>query len=272
MQNPERVRPGYKLVVSSGAFAPKPIREEYFEICDLLLNVVGSDNMAVIGKDGEIPALLPHFRIWPRDASAEINGRMLLFDDAWHYQGHFLPGSYLGEGGRILVRKNAIIAAEAVVRDSSLEIMELIQEGYKIATLPEVTCQGNYFVATHVDGQANLIEAQDGDLVLLIAQSYENQDQGETAAATELAAERVGARKIVVDDSKLPPLSLNFVQFDDLSIAMTAGAPKLEELLRGLVGKSVYTTRNPLIQIPTNTTGSIRCLTNIFPEEFLQKS
>ena len=299
MNSPECIMPGFKLVLASGDFIasiyPEKKRDvenhalnfkqalwrEYFAVRDLLYKMLGRESLVVVkGKiltnhteyleQAEIPWLQSHYRDWTRDALTQANGETILFNEAWKAGENWMPGSPLGEGGTVLVRRNAIVVGEETAYGSSLEIEELEQEGYKVATLPPVTNPRSGFIPHHVDGQATLLETKTGELVLIIARSYEKQDDGKTADATSLAAETIGAHKIVIDDRRLPPLALNLIQFDDFSIAMTAGAPRLENLLKGLVGKDrVFTTDTPIRLIPSNTEGGIRCMTNIFPEALI---
>lgn len=125
------------------------------------------------------------------------------------------------------------------------------------------------FMEGHIDGHAALIEDENGQLALVVADSYSHQGN-HTRKLIRGAAEAIGAEMKEVYDYNLPPLAFNLVQFEDRSIAITnSEARDLEVTLAMLVGKDkVFTTEVPLVKIPELTCGGIRCLTNIISPTF----
>lgn len=269
---------------------------EYQSIFDLLVRILGRERILVIktklilGKnspDGaiqfqsrelpeelafgstEIPYLSDFFASWPRDAHTLVDGQILANSQAWRIQGERIQPSLLGEGGKVLLKGKAILVTPDIWRTARRgEIPSLRNRGFRVGCLPFVdpSKQQFEFKEDHVDGHASLIEDKTGKLILVVAESYSRQGAG-TRKLIRQAANSVEAELVEVYDKNLPPLAFNFIQFDDMTIALgSAEAKDLELTLGILVGPDrVLTTEDPLRLIPSVAFGGIRCLTNVIP-------
>ncbi|MBI4089202.1 MAG: hypothetical protein HY424_00685 [Candidatus Levybacteria bacterium] len=270
--------------------------EEYDAIYSLLAQLVRKENIFVtktkflIGKNGgdilfteevRLPQKLldkyrpigAHFltsdqyKCYPRDAHTFVDGKILANKNAWSISEDIVR-SGLGEGGRVLTRGKVIFITRDINRNFKDETARLRQSGFRIGVLPFVDPreQKHDFKEDHIDGHATLIEGQSGKLSLIVADSYSRQGN-HTRRMIREACEFVGVKMVEVDDSNLPPLALNLIQFEDRSIAMTnSEAYDLELTLVNMLGRDkVFTTDVPLVKIPHLTCAGIRCLTNIIP-------
>jgi hypothetical protein len=261
--------------------------KEYASIYELLAGLVGKENIIVakteftFGKNSptgvqlqsvnlpnelsfgavEIPPLSKFYRAWPRDAYTLVDAKVLISKDAWSTQGKNMEYSGLAEGGRVLARGKAILVTPDIWKTSKDEIRSLQERGFKVGRLPFVDP-----VKQKYDFKENHIEGENGQLYLVVADSYSRQG-GHTRSSISQACDSVEVEIVEVDDKNLPPLAFNLVQFDDRSIAMTTSeARDLDVTLSWLVGKGkIFTTEIPLVQIPNLTCGGIRCLSNIIP-------
>lgn len=269
---------------------------EWFSIYSLLAHLVGKDNVVVADTDAAVernnkgffvnrgstnllnglnfntagaPYLSEDFLCWPRDAYTLLDNKILANIYAW---GVTPPKnvklSGLGEQGKVLIKDKAILVAPDIWATSQNEISELKQSKFKVGCLPciDTTKQNYKLVDMHIDGHSALIKDKNGDLVLLVANSYFYQRKG-TGELIMQAANMVEAKVVVVDDSRLPPLALNLIQFEDGSIAFTnSDAPDLEYTLASLVGDDkIFKTAIPITTLPSRALGGMRCLTNILP-------
>jgi hypothetical protein len=271
------------------------LMKEYFSIYGLLSGLVGKENVLVtdncleVGKstygktvheevrlpDGNLnlqtiaaPFITDYYHCWPRDAHSLINGKVLTNKDTWTVQDKDISVSGLGEGGKVLVKDQAILITPDIYKSSKDEIGRLIKEGYRIGVLPFVdpSKQKHEFRADHIDGHASLIKDKDDKLTLVVADSYSRQGNDAMKFIRE-GCSTIGAKIVGVDDQYLPPLAFNLLQFEDKSIAMASALFRdLEVTLSGLVGgDKVFMTDTPITYIPKLAHGGIRCLTNTIP-------
>jgi hypothetical protein len=268
---------------------------EWHSIYNLFVNLVGKDNIVVsktditVGKHNKdssidrksfdlpeklsfgaigIPFLSKFYLSWPRDAYIALADKIFANPKAWNMPSKDIEISELGEQGKVLTKNKAILVTPDVWKKSRHQISELTQDGFDVGCLLNVDkCKQNYrFEESHIDGHSALIEDKNGDLVLLVADSYSHQGNGARKLIKQ-AADTVGARMIEIDDRNLPPLALNLIQFEDGSIAFTNSEAKdLEITLAELVGNNkLFKTKIPLIAVPRLSSGGMRCLTNILP-------
>ena len=221
---------------------------------------------------------------WPRDNSTTIEDFTFV-----HPEGIFSAAtesdnvirSYLGEGGTVLHAGKAVLVVEELwkLRKQDKAFPTLQERGFVVAPLPGVVAEKQVFPlahndgrVSHIDGHATLITDRQGCLRLLIARSYAYQG-GKTLGNIQRAADTIGARITIVDDTNLPPLPLNLVQFNDGTIFATKTRDgSLEEALADSVGSEhVLTTEVPIVVLPKITYGSIRCMTNVVPQSFLRQ-
>ncbi len=274
-------------------YALARIISEYAEIHALTTSLVGAKNLVVarnpviLGKniDGalvtnslpvpqqldfnsqEIGFLETYFKLWPRDSHTVLGDQVLSRSDSWRGDYPKRKVSLLGEGGKVLTRKKAVLVTPDVWRYGRDEVMGLMNLGFKVGSMPFVEAgkQEYVFNEEHIDGHVTLIENDMGNMYLLVAKSYARQGGG-TGKQLRIASETVGAELIEIEDGGLPPLAFNLLQFEDGAIAMTDGAKELEEAAAQIMGKErVFSTRSPLEIIPSMTRGGIRCLTNLVP-------
>lgn len=274
---------------------------EYYSIHNLFTGLLGKENIIVVanslivGKTGargvnwrevnlpkeldfgsEPAAWLREFYCsWPRDAHTIVGDRILANEKAWSAKLEALEFSGLGEGGKVLIRNNGILVTPDIWKQSKLEIDDLRQRGFNVGYLPSVNPSKQKYdlKKDHIDGHASLIEDKNGELVLLVADSYSH--QGSKARDTiRRGAEAINARMVEVADANLPPLAFNLLQFEDGSVALTdSEAQDLTLTLSGLVGPNkVFTTDIPIQNIPSSTCGGIRCLTNTIPSSLAPRS
>jgi hypothetical protein len=164
----------------------------------------------------------------------------------------------------VLSRRGAVLVGQETSWETDRDLGDLIDYGLNVGIMPIVDPR-IHDVANHIDGVATLIEDRSGDVVLLVARSYYDQDFG-ASKDIDHAVKSANTGLVIVDDEKFPPLAFNLIQFDDLTIAMTNGAEKLQRALTELTGSdAVHTTKIPIEQFPRLGSGSIRCLTNILP-------
>lgn len=270
------------------------IMSEYDSIFQLFSRIVGPENLIVaknaitVGKDSpagialkdiELPPELDYggvdlgfltkpYSCWPRDAFSLLNGRIIGNKNAWNDHDYPTAIGLLGEGGKVLSKKDAILVTPDIWKTQKKILKMFKQEGINVGVLPFVeTAKQKYdFKEDHIDGHANLLEDKNGELVLLVTDSYSKQG-GSTRKNLRRTAEMIGAKLVEVEDTNLPPLPLNFLQFEDRSIAVSnSQAQDLIITLSYLVGQDkVFRTDVPLRTIPKLAGGGIRCLTNIIP-------
>ena len=272
------------------------LMQEYLAIYILLLGMVGSDRLVVTKNVGgdysklpsvlkreltreipdlhpqQIPSLPNNFQCWPRDAHTYIGGQFFPRTKAWKGQFGYIRGSWLGEGGRVLTSGNtALVGDESWYNFYQEEINSLRERGCKVSYLEppnDILLPGNR-VPGHLDSDAALIQDQSGKPFVLVSSSYYNQYK-EAKEVIDNAAKEIEGEVVVIEDQNLPHQAFNLIQFNDLSIAMTGGAKRLENTLRELLGDDkIHTTRIPIKLIPSELGGSIRCLTNLVPQHLL---
>lgn len=205
---------------------------------------------------------------WPRDAHTLIDGEILTRPNAWSMQDEHIRPSNLGEGGKVLIRNKTLFVTKDIWDSEKRELKELQEKGFRVAYLPYIAKPdpNSKYDEDHLDCHASLLEDKKGELVLLVAKSYAFQGK-KTRKQLREACERTHVRIIEIDDSLLPPLALNMLQFKDRSVAVTADPSNtLTDILTDIVGKDkVFPTEVPLVQIPLLAGGGIRCLTNEIP-------
>lgn len=203
-----------------------------------------------------------------RDTHVYANGVFISNDETWNLQKPPFE-SIFGEGGAVLSRKDVLIP--------TLEVLDIAQEegsaesiedfGFRVGGLQlRDENAEEIFGESHIDAHASLVEDLAGELHLIATKKYHGQDEFTKAIIAEMTD--INDIKLhLVNDANFPPMALNLIQLDDRSIAMTSGAPELEDLLKMLVGaRNVHTTDRPIKAIPENTLASIRCLTNTIPQ------
>lgn len=220
----------------------------------------------------DLPFLDPLYSSWPRDGFTVIGDHVYgnSHPKAWRYNDDCVQLSPLGEGGKVLTAGNRVVVSKDLWNSEKMTINKLQDEGFKVGWLPIVNpdrqkVNFNY-EQRHIDGHAALVTTKEEETVLLAAQSYASQDR-DTLANLRKTARDIGGKLHLVKDTHIPPLSLNFLQFRDHSVAMTSDAAELEEFLIELLGEDlVHTTTVPIANIPIVGAGSIRCLTNLLPD------
>lgn len=283
----------------------KPIVfEEYISIIKGLSRIVGRENL-VIGynsisyKTEDDPFYRAYYadfesnikevyplilnemgKKWPRDAYLYLPDYGL-YAHPGRFEEHYIDevnatASIIGEGGKSIFSDDHLCLAEDLM--SSAEVNKLISLGCMVGGLPRINEKKQKYhyvgddddISCHIDGHACLIRTKTDKHHLVLAKSYFEQDRATTKkiiAATQSAE----VDYTVVDDSHLPPLSFNLLQFSDNQLLMTSQAGKLSQALSDLVGSEyIQETNVPIYQIPQLTRGSMRCLTNTIPE-FLEK-
>lgn len=220
-----------------------------------------------------------HHTIWTRDDFTTIGN--ITFLNPFYFpnfqESETVIKSSLGEGGTVLAAGNAVLINEDLWRirnqDRGFEILRNL--GFTIAPLPAVNQSKqrySWFVESHVDGHAALILDANEKPHLLVAESYSRQGDS-TRKKIRFAADTIGAQVFEIDDSTLPPLALNLIQFADKTVVVTGSeTADLTFVLDQLLGEEkVLITSVPLIGIPAILAGSIRCMTNILPANLLKK-
>lgn len=250
----------------------RKLLEEYRAIEKAFFETVGWGKIIVIGENN-IPALDLHYHSWPRNAHTIIGGQVYVVPDAWKVQDSRVIKTEFGNGGAVLTKGNAVVAANVAIYDIEEEVEALRERGIRVGVIPPVSplSQKCAFAYDDIDCHVALVENRDSELNLFVAKSYFDQDV-RTGEEIRRAAEEIESRLTVIEDAGLPPFSFNLVQFSDLSVVMTSGAPVLEESIMELVGEEkVHTTDVPIVEIPKRKMGGISCMTNITPD-FLIKS
>lgn len=297
----ERLPAGYKLVIkgpdSMLATAQKwgddsiarALMGEYHSIYYLLSSLLGDGLIALADTPGfqphqltlpipsiYLPQLSQNGRGWPRDAYLEVNGRVFYTPGAWDEPPAGSTPSRLGEGGKLIHHKDALVTILYNNLTCRTELSDLNQQGVRVGLLPVVEQRGNHdedmdeFCSDHIDGHCSLVEEKGGNLVLLVAESYYQQSEITRDYMSE-ATRKIGANLVVIGDNNLPHLAFNLIQLGDLSIVMTSGAQPLQRVLEDLVGANqVYTTKIPIEVIPKELWAGIRCMTNLMPESWLK--
>lgn len=184
--------------------------------------------------------------------------------------------SVLGEGGSVLQAKKTVLVSEDLwtSRKNDKDFQLLKDMGFIVAPLPQIDPlkQKFEFNESHIDGHAALIVDKDNNLRLLVADSYSRQGNG-TRKKINFAAETIGAEITEIDDTNLPPLALNLVQFEDKSVIVSGSETNdlVFPLALMLGGEKVLTTPVPMIEIPRFFFGGIRCMTNVLPNSVLKR-
>lgn len=271
------------------------ILKEYLSIYELLSNLLGSENLVVSKNDVVVGHSLPYGGIefksiplpndinlggksilffqgkasfWPRDAFSLLGDSVFVDSNYWqtdYIQRFEFITSPLGEGGKVLHKTNAMLVTPDIWKEKK-ELNELREKGFKIGCIPFVdpVKQKFKFIENHIDGHASLLEDKNGELALVVADSYSRQGK-KTLKKLRNAAEIIEATLHEVDDQALPPLALNLIQFNDRSVVVTKADRKdLEFTLSFIVGPDkIFTTPIPIQLIPELANGGIRCLTNV---------
>jgi|GEM_PF-3132507 len=278
-----------------------PLINEYREIYNLMQTLAGSERLIVLNSElnwgdspdsekaknefyeltNDIPQQVGpfswnnYYNLWPRDAYSYIGGEIYADPNAFKKQKDFQlfpthpTSSFLGEGGAVLSRKNIIFVGLETSEEAEEDLDTLSTLGINFGILP-IADPTIHDISNHVDGVATLIEDKSGDLILLVAKSY--YEQGfDASKKISKAVKEASTGLLVIDDHNFPSLAFNLVQFDDLTICMTSGAPHLQKALIDLVGSdAVQTTKIPIELLPKRASGSIRCLTNLIPDSIAQ--
>ncbi len=279
---------------------------EYISILSVLTKHLGSSNITIIknkmtmgfknSKTGDlslvdqdlpeisefknirINSFIDYPSVWTRDGFTSIGPITFLHPLYFLYaqESERVIKSVLGEGGAVLNAGKAVLVSESLWRrrtqDKGCQILKDL--GFVVAPLPPVdpSKQGYKFNEDHIDGHAALILDKNGRLRLLITDSYSRQGNG-TRKKIRFAAETIGAEIFEIDDRNLPPLVLNFIQFEDRSVVVTEGETRdLTWVLEGMLSnEKVLITDKPIVNIPLSLQGSIRCMTAIVPNSVLKK-
>lgn len=213
---------------------------------------------------------------WLRDAFTTVGGLTFLHPVAFknYPNSNIVFRSLLGEGGHVISANKAVLVSEIIWRNRGVDqsFRHLCDMGFSIAPLPHVDPekQGFKYAPYHIDGHAALIADKENKLHLLVSDSYSRQGNG-TRKKIRFAAETIGAEIFEIDDRNLPPLALNFIQFEDKTILVSKGeTDDLTFVLRGLIGEDkVLITKKPIVAIPESLSGGIRCMTNTLPDSVL---
>ena len=222
----------------------------------------------------KLQAFISHPEVWPRDGFMTIGPLTFIhpvyFQDA--EESKQIKKSSLAEGGMALHAKNVVLVSELLWYlgkrglDKGFKILKNF--GIIIAPLPPVnpSKQLREPHPTHIDSHAALIVDKSDNLYLLAAQSYSRQGKG-TLKKIRFAAETIDAKIFEIDDRKLPPLALNFIQFVDKSVIVTGSeTADLTFVLQDLLGKEkVLITEKPIVAVPAILGGGIRCMVNTLP-------
>lgn len=194
--------------------------------------------------------------------------------------------SPLGEGGKVLVSGKTLVVAEDIESnpDAQRHIDMLKQKGYIVQFIPQVDASKQQekrkeFVSDHIDGHAALIAGHDKTPTLFVASSYATQDERTQQIFNRLPSS--GIAVCAIDDSRLPHLAFNIVQFSDNTVLLAGSglrneqgkyeASELEKTLVQFLGKAyVHRVPSDMTAISHLGIGSIRCLVNIAPISFIQ--
>ncbi len=272
--------------------------EEYLAIYNVLSQLVGEDLVVienscpnptgedlkkaqehVTQKTGHIPQIkLPsmflRYRMWPRDGFTYFNGQVYLNKQCLRTGTQFAEGSLLGEGGAVLSAETTMMPCDLVYDECFEQIYKMRRQGCEITSLPMpgiALVEEEQMGGVHIDGHNTLVQCLNHGLGLATARSYYYSAEGLERSQILHAGIIAGARAII-DDSHFPPKAFNIPQFHDGSVVMTKGAPALESQMKEWVGADkVYTTRIPIQHFPRELGGSIRCLTNIVPDDLLHQ-
>lgn len=195
--------------------------------------------------------------------------------------------SPLGEGGKVLDAGKSLLVAEDMEESRHVrKHLDLLKDrGFRVGFLPlvdrrEQPPKKRNFVREHIDGHSTLLLGHADDARLFFAESYENQGSN-TAKKIQDAVEKAGANSERISDSRLPHLAFNVPQFRDKTVLLNAsglttaqGAYEPNELETAVVhflgGRFVHRLLYCVKTIPEVSQGSLRCLLNIAPNDFLQ--
>ncbi len=275
--------------------------EEYFDIYDTIVRARGEDHIVVVENELKLPQILPNNQIesqplpipeqfiskqqavnwlesfycyWPRNAYLEVDGQIFFFPEAWRGIDGLVSLSYLGDGGRVLAKQDAIIVTPTIWNLAGNDLDKMRARGFKVAVIPTVNPvkQKFNFCQRDIDGHSQLIEGSNDQLHLLVARSFFNQGryQGQdTQKVIESSCRETDVNLVVIDDRRLPPLSLNLLQLDNQAVVFTGPADStLGKVLKEIVGKDkIFPTQQPIRLIPQKSKGGIGCLTNLLPEQ-----
>lgn len=220
-----------------------------------------------------------HGTIWARDRFMTVGGITFLDPAAFpdFKDSDDAVKSFFGEGGAVLTAGKAVLVSEYLwrIRKQDPGFKILLERGFVVAPLPPVDPdkqKHDWFNESHIDGHAALIVDKDGKLRLLVAESYSRQGN-KTREKIRFAADSIGAEMEEIDDTSLPPLALNLIQFEDRSVVVTRGETNdLTFVLASLLGKDkVFQTSIPLVRIPSILARGIRCMTNTLPTSLLRR-
>lgn len=219
-------------------------------------------------KLARVPCLVER-RNYPRDAHlylTEFGDNFIINPGTWilSYRNSDFSNSNLGESGAVIHSRDIVLTTSKRWNlPNTINMREKLSgRGYLMDYLPYVDpVDGN--VQGHIDGHAALIEEKEGNIVLLVAESYYQQNSKTMQRISEVGLNtRVDIRAVKTN----LPLELNLVQFRDGKVVMTGGTKETQTLVEDLVGKDkVITTNVPIQWIPKRRSAGIRCITNIIP-------
>lgn len=289
---------------------------EYQFTLDALSNIVGKDRIMLVADrraaeltdgllakgmdESTLYSKYPQFDLlysgnglsmaYPRDVATTYDNRLFIAPSVLtDYQGEgFDRKSLLSEGGAVLNSGDVVLLSEKLRNtDPTAEAQRnmLRQLGYKVAWFPgcdpEKQPRGKKaIVAGHIDSHASLVEGKDGEQNLLVARSFFEQSSP-TKEKVKRASDFTGAHLVVIEDSDLPHLAFNLIQFRNGVIAISQTGKEggteyipstLETALDGIVGPEKVIVLPPLRNIPQRTQAGIRCMSNILPTEFILKA
>lgn len=239
------------------------------------------------------PGFIPQAVIYPRDLFTVfpnfvlVNSEIVevLTDAKGDY--HIISSLY-GEGGRVLASQRTILVPEGLNLKEGCTIQttgldELEKLGIKTGLLPmplaqSFSAQGRedeIISYDHLDRTFALLEDQKNNLHLLVdplicTTQWQNSSWAPHYPQESLETIRKRCEPLMIEvhcprQIKVP-YSLNFLQFPDKRVLMTAGDDSVEELVADIVGrKNVFKTPTPIKLLPIFQYAGIRCLLNEAP-------
>lgn len=210
------------------------------------------------------------WRQWPKNAFSVIGDDIFLASGSVHQQYEYKArrlGEYwnIGNGGTFDHESGyAVYTGKLTPQEKRI----LAQRAIRSIHLPKVDAekQPNQFPENDLDSHVKLIKTRTGEVVLYIAASYLYQDEP-TTESIKTQAQQAQLLLRISDDSKLPPLSHNFLKLHGGHVIVSG--PEDSELVQQLridLGcEKIHVTSVPIVLIPKHAGGSIDCMTNLLP-------